>query len=73
MPGIRPQAVCTGCGKKPEELEEYQPDFTGSTMSPDNYVWNEEGTLNRDNGHFLCTTCYLRAVASSTPRGWVAP
>lgn len=70
---------CTGCGKPPAELQEYisaaSEEATGipGGTSPDDYVWDEEGTLNRENGHFLCTSCYIRAGMPSSPRGWIAP
>ena len=37
------------------------------------YVRRGEGTYNRDNGHFLCTPCYIKAGMPSSPRGWRAP
>ena len=72
MNKTRPDLICIGCNKTPEELEEYalfkEPDQTNS-----DYCWQEEGTLNMTNGHFLCTDCYLRAGQPSSPRGWKAP
>lgn len=65
--------LCIGCNKPPAELDEYSGVAEIEDMSPDDYVWEEEGTLNRENGHFLCTDCYVRAGMPSTPRGWVAP
>lgn len=69
----RPQAFCLGCHKQPSELSEYISAVRGSDMTPDDYVWKEEGTLNLENGHFLCTDCYINAGQPSSPRGWVAP
>lgn len=66
------QPICTGCGKRPAELLEYV-EAAGKSMTPDDYVRREEGTYNRDNGHFLCTPCYSDAGMPSSPRGWVAP
>jgi hypothetical protein len=37
------------------------------------YVRNEEGTYNQDNGHFLCTDCYIKAGMPSSSLGWVCP
>lgn len=42
-------------------------------ITPDDYVWQEEGTLNPKNGHFLCTTCYIAAGMPSSSQGWKAP
>jgi hypothetical protein len=65
---------CIGCGKTPEELHEYTPAFTGEDISPNEYVWREEGTLNRSNGHFLCTDCYIKQGMPVAPYpGWTAP
>lgn len=74
------QAICTssdpnypGCLKEPKELPEYWPEHTGVKLDPDTYVWREEGTLNKKNGHFLCTECYFKNGMPSSPRGWIAP
>lgn len=37
------------------------------------YVKDEEGTLNRVNGHFLCDGCYIKAGTPSSPEGWKCP
>lgn len=37
------------------------------------YLRYEEGTYNHENGHFLCTPCYIEAGMPSSPRGWRAP
>lgn len=37
------------------------------------YVLMEEGTLNPNNGHFLCDDCYIKAGMPSAPGGWVCP
>jgi len=42
-------------------------------VDADRYVQQEEGTLNFQNGHFLCTACYILAGMPSSPTGWVAP
>jgi len=68
---VQPQ--CQGCGKKPEEISEYTDEMTGSGLSPDDYVKQEEGTYNSANGHFLCTSCYIKAGQPSGPRGWICP
>jgi hypothetical protein len=65
--------ICIGCQKTPDELVEYSPAATGSTLNPFEYVWAEEGTLNTDNGHFACTMCYIKLGQPSSPEGWVAP
>ena len=37
------------------------------------YVIKEEGTLNPDNGHFLCDKCYIAVGMPVAPGGWVCP
>jgi hypothetical protein len=70
-----PLPICGRCGKRPDEIEEYVEAASecadGST--PDDYVRSEEGTYNKENGHFLCTTCYVEAGVPSSDRGWVCP
>jgi hypothetical protein len=59
--------------KKASELEEYIEIAKVEEMTPDDYVREEEGTYNPENGHFLCTPCYVEAGMPSGPHGWVAP
>lgn len=68
-----PKPFCLGCIRTPEEIYEYLPQSTDSKLSPDEYVKSEEGTYNRENGHFLCTVCYINAGSPSSPSGWKAP
>jgi len=68
-----PPLVCVGCGRRPNELDEYVDAARAHGCSPDAYVRSEEGTLNQANGHFLCTTCYIEAGMPSSPQGWIAP
>ena len=52
---------CKGCGKKPDEIDEYIVQAKVEKCTPDEFVWDEEGTLNRKTGQFYCTSCYIRA------------
>ena len=66
------------CQRKPEEIEEYinmaEAESTETEkITPSQYVWNEEGTLNRSNGHFLCTSCYIKVGQPSSSIGWICP
>lgn len=62
--------VCIGCGKHPDELDEYtDPEIVGD-MTPDAYVRAVDGTYNTRNGHFTCTPCYYDP---SNPHEFVAP
>lgn len=73
MSAPEPQPICTGCKLRPSEIEEYREAAGACGMSPNAYVRREEGTYNRTNGHFLCTSCYINAGMPSSPTGWVAP
>lgn len=65
--------VCTGCNKRPDQIKEYIDMADLESITPDKFVAEEEGTYNPDNGHFLCTDCYIKAGMPSAPGGWVAP
>lgn len=69
----RPALYCAGCHKTPVELPEYFSENTGEDLSPDDYVWTGEGTLNRRTGQFLCTRCYIAEGMPSAPGGWTVP
>jgi len=64
--------ICIGCNKTPEEIEEYILIAEEEKMTPTEFVRQEEGTYNRENGHFVCTKCYLEMGMPSSPKGWVA-
>jgi hypothetical protein len=64
---------CIGCGKSPDEIEEYVDQANAQDVTPDEFVELEEGTLNHANGHFACTECYISMGMPSSPRGWKAP
>lgn len=45
-------------------------------VTPAEWVIQEEGTYNRENGHFACDSCYINIGQPSRPMsegGWVAP
>lgn len=65
--------ICVGCAKRPHELAEYVEMAAVEIMTPVEYVIDEEGTYNRENGHFLCTACYIKNGQPSRPGGWVCP
>jgi hypothetical protein len=67
------EIICSGCSKRPEEIDEYIMAADDEGMTPEQYVREEEGTFNSENGHFLCTSCYVAVGCPSTSRGWVAP
>ena len=64
---------CVGCHKYADEIEEYIEAGAADEMTPDEFVRELEGTFNPDNGHFLCTICYVQAGMPSSECGWIAP
>lgn len=59
--------ICVGCGKTADQLPEYvhmadskHPDYEGYS-TPEEAVRLNEGTYNRENNHFWCTSCYIKA------------
>lgn len=75
----RPSLVDPDCGRTPSEIAQYQMVNTRMTMTPENYVWMYEPTVNRENGHFLCDDCYVARglpVKSGSALGglrWICP
>jgi hypothetical protein len=69
------QPICIGCNKRPDELEEYIECASACGMTPDEFVKEEEGAYNPENGHFACTDCYIDMgmPALPAPDRWVAP
>lgn len=68
---LRP--VCIGCGRIPDEIDDYSGIATDSGMMNTQFVIHEEGTYNRTNGHFACDGCYLALGSPTSPLGWKAP
>lgn len=70
----RPQLHDPICGRTPAQIDEYLPAYTGQDVSADDYVWHNEGTLDRDSGKFLCTSCYIKAGQPTAGRNgrWTA-
>jgi hypothetical protein len=60
------------CGRSPEQIPEYVQMARESNMSPAEFVAQEEGTFNTENGHFCCTECYIKLGQPSSPTGWKA-
>jgi hypothetical protein len=67
--------VCIGCNKPANEIDEYIEAAKESEMSIEQYVREQEGTYNPENGHFACTDCYIKMGMPSkpAPNRWVAP
>lgn len=60
------------CERTPDQIDEYVEFGRHEEMTPEEFVWSEEGTLDRATGQFLCTSCYIKAGQPSSPRGWRA-
>lgn len=65
--------ICIGCKKQPHEIQEYVDMAKSYRCTPEEFVREEEGTFNRDTGHFACTECYIGMGMPSSPEGWIAP
>lgn len=64
---------CFRCKRKPGEIEDVVMEASANAMTPDQYVMEEEGTLN-DEGRFCCTACYITIGMPTAPfPGWRAP
>lgn len=55
------ECKCKRCGKKPDELLEYQEIAKELGCTPEEAVRSEEGTYNPSTGAFYCTVCYIKA------------
>lgn len=54
--------TCIGCGKHPDEIDEYIDAAAEEDMSPVEYVLQEEGTYDMfEKERFYCTDCYIKA------------
>ncbi len=64
-----PDPYCVKCHRSPKHILEYIEAAEDDKTDPISYLRREEGTYNPSNGHFWCTTCYVKV---GTPLG-VAP
>ncbi len=64
---------CAGCKRTPAEIPNYV-ELLEPGESADDYVREEEGTLDALSGAFLCDPCYIKAGQPSFPfpKRWVA-
>lgn len=69
------EMVCIGCNRGPFNIPEYLQFAREEFAEPDAWVWENESTLNVDNGHFACTGCYIKMGQPVGKFGsrWVAP
>jgi hypothetical protein len=68
--------VCQGCHREAGELDEYDEFIEDRPVTAEarrEAVKSEEGTYNPENGHFLCTPCYIVAGMPSSSGGWRCP
>lgn len=66
---------CIGCGRTPEQIDEYTAFAREFEMTNTEFVMKEEGTYNPLTNHFACDTCYINmGMPAGGPGGrWVAP
>jgi hypothetical protein len=72
-----PVLTCAKCQKRPEHILEYaelaaERSTSDDPMTPDDVVWLEEGTLDRETGMFLCTEDYIDLGQPASDGGWTA-
>ncbi len=56
---LKKEIKCKHCGRKPEEIIEYQMMAKDEGITPEQAVKFNEGTYNRKTGLFYCSKCYL--------------
>jgi len=56
-----PGYQCVGCKRAPAQIQEYVDAAHDEGITPSEWVRSEEGTFNKENGHFWCTNCYIKA------------
>ncbi len=56
----QPEPYDPMCSRTPEEIGCYD-DYLEDGQTASEYVRLNEGTYNRENGHFLCDACYIKA------------
>lgn len=62
--------VCAFCGKRADEISEYQIGAQMEEISVEEYVREFEGTYNPVINEFACTECYIKIGMPSAPLGW---
>ena len=50
---------CARCHKTPDQIHEYKIAAAEEGVSPVEFVQQNEGTYNTENGRFWCTECYI--------------
>jgi hypothetical protein len=51
-----------------EELDSVPPEEYSHHRAK--YIRMNDGTFNKENGHFLCDSCYVKAGMPTGPYGW---
>ena len=64
---------CKRCGRPPAAIGEYIDAAEANQTTPEDYLLDEEGTLDRSTGEFWCTECYIAigmplGLASGRPK-----
>ena len=50
---------CKVCNRKPDEILEYTIAADEEGITPEDYVFKNEGTFNFSTSLFYCTKCYI--------------
>lgn len=71
MPSEPGPLRCCRCGRSPEQIPEIVAEAKEEEMSPDEWVRENEGTLNTETGRFACDKCYIALGMPANP--WPLP
>jgi hypothetical protein len=56
---VQMNTECVGCGKPPDEIDEFMGWAQVDGTTPKKAMINYESTYNPDNGLFCCNWCYI--------------
>lgn len=65
--------VCFRCQRCPDEIDEYIQTAREESITPNDVIWDDEGTYNPAFNTFCCTQCYIAIGMPTAPHGWKAP
>ena len=60
---------CSGCGRSPQQIRGIVKAADKANLTPEEYIWKNEGSLNPISGKFLCDPCYVDSGMLPTTDG----
>jgi hypothetical protein len=64
--------VCCECKRKPRDIPGYISMAAEFGITPEEFVRQNEGTLNTSTGLFCCDGCYIKLGTPTSRKGWKA-